>query len=413
MAAPFLSQPRPPSPGTTTLPLADARGLTSLAADAVVGVTYLVEEVHGTIANAIPSFGFATPGSPRGIAGLVYRSVRGGARVLSLGVGATLSELSPLLERSEPSPRRDAAVAAINGLWGDHLASTDNPLAIPMHLRYRGEPLVLDRHVLEPHVPPSQGKLVVLLHGLCMNERNWDCEGHDHGAALARDLGYLPVYLRYNSGRPIATNGRQFALLLEQLVQEWPVPVRELAVVGHSMGGLVARSACHFAKREDHRWIQRLDKLVCLGTPHHGAPMERVGNQLDALLDISPYTAPFTRLGKARSAGIKDLRYGHILHEDEPGGRRPPVPEAQTPLPEGVACFAIAATKESRSLGLGSELLGDGLVPVSSALGRHRDPALSLAIPASRQHVCYGHGHFDLLSSREVYGRLHDWLADG
>lgn len=396
---------------TAAAPLADARGLSRLATDAVVGVTHVVEDMHRTIARVTPSLGAAMPGPPRGLSGLVYRSVRGGARVLGFGLDVTLTQLTPLLEQSDPSPRRDAAVAVLNGVWGDHLAATENPLAIPMHLRHAGQPLVLGREALASRIAPSHGRLLVLAHGLCMNERNWDRGGHDHGAALARDLGYTPVYLRYNTGQPIATNGREFAALLELLVREWPVPVSELVVVGHSMGGLVTRSACHYAEQADHSWLRHMEKLVCLGTPHHGAPLERAGNQLDALLDVIPYTAPFTRLGKARSAGIKDLRYGHVLAE-EGTERRPPTPETHVPLPEGTSCFVVAATKEQEPGCLNLDLIGDGLVPVSSALGRHRSAALSLPIPASRQRICYGLGHFDLLSSHEVYGHLHGWLAD-
>ena len=139
--------------------------------------------------------------------------------------------------------------------------------------------------------------------------------------------------------------------------------------------------------------------------------LEAEGLWVDTLLDLLPYTAPFSRLGKARSAGIKDLRYGHILNEGGSGGRRRPAPGTQAPLPESVPCFVIAAAKTAPSLG--SELLGDGLVPVGSALGQHRDRALSLPIPASRQRICHGHGHFDLLSSREVYGHLRAWLDHG
>jgi pimeloyl-ACP methyl ester carboxylesterase len=403
----------PPSFDSPAPPLADARGVSQLAADAVVGVVHVVEGMHRTITAVAPVIGPPVPGRARGISGLVYRSVRGITRVVGSGLDVALDQFTPLVSREGASPRRDAAVAAINGLWGDHLADTENPLAIPMHLRHAERPLALNRQTLASDVAPSSGKLLVLVHGLCMNERNWRSAAHDHGAALARDLGYTPLYLRYNTGRHIATNGREFAALLERLVHEWPVPISEIVLLGHSMGGLVARSACHYAEQAGHGWLRHLEKIVCLGTPHHGAPLERAGNQLDALLDISPYTAPFTRLGRARSAGIKDLRYGHILNEEDPGKRRPPTADTQAALPDEVRCFVIAAAKEARPYGLSAELLGDGLVPVSSALGRHRDAALSLPIPPSQQRVCYGLGHFDLLDSHEVYDQLHDWLADG
>jgi len=130
---------------------------------------------------------------------------------------------------------------------------------------------------------------------------------------------------------------------------------------------------------------------------------------------ISPYTAPFARLGKIRSAGVQDLRYGNILDEDweRRGSEDPHDPRNLTPLPEGVQCFVIAATKELQSDDPGRRLPGDGLVPVKSALGQHENATLALPIPASRQGICYGLNHLDLLSSREVYDRIHCWLDKG
>jgi pimeloyl-ACP methyl ester carboxylesterase len=201
-----------------------------------------------------------------------------------------------------------------------------------------------------------------------MNDLQWRRQGHDHGEALARDLGYTPVYLHYNSGRHISTNGREFADLVEALLNGWPEPVETLVIIGHSMGGLVARSACDCAARAGHAWLLRLNALIFLGTPHHGAPLERAGAFVDFLLGISPYTAPFARLGKVRSAGIKDLRHAHLRDED--GCSRLPARHASRPLPsDGVRCLAIAASKEWPLPPPDSR---DGLVPVSSALGRHR-----------------------------------------
>ena len=156
-----------------------------------------------------------------------------------------------------------------------------------------------------------------------MIKRSHDPRSHDHGAALAEDLGYTPVYLHYNSGLRVSTNGRRFAETLESLVREWPVPVRELVVVGYSMGGLVARSACHYGKLAGYDWPGRLSQLVFLGTPHHGALLERAGSWVDALLGVSPYSSPIARLGGIRSDGIRDLRYGHVI--DHTGDSTEPV----------------------------------------------------------------------------------------
>ena len=385
---------------------ADARGVSQLTVDAVTGVTDIVEEVHRTITSLASPFGAPRSNRARGISGFVYRNVRRVTRATGAGFDTAIVPFAPILDRYAV-PRRDDALAILNGVVGDHLAATDNPLAIPMHLRRDGHPLALDRPVR--WAAPAPGRLLVLAHGLCMDDRGWNRNGHDHGAALARDLGYVPLYLKYNSGRSIADNGRAFADVLERLVGAWPVPVTDLVVVGHSMGGLVARSASHYAGQADHAWLRTLRTLVFLGTPHHGAPLERAGNGVDLFLGASPLTAPFARLGLIRSAGVKDLRYGTLL--DERGGAAR-APGTHVPLPEGVASFAVAATKQRKPEGRAWTAVGDGLVPVRSALGEHPDPALALAIPGARQRVFHGLGHFDLLSSHDVYAALRGWLAE-
>jgi pimeloyl-ACP methyl ester carboxylesterase len=393
---------------------ADLRGLNRLTLDGIAGVVDLVEAMHHNIAS-VPGI-LAKPKRDRtaGITGLVYRSIRGVVGLVGHGLDRLLARLEPLLGERSTWPGREALLATLNGVLGDYLAASNNPLAIIMRLRRGGIPLPNERRALAAVIPHAGGKLVVLLHGLCMNDLQWKRNGHDHGAALARHLAYTPVYLHYNSGLHISTNGRAFAELLETLVQLWPVAVTELVLIGHSMGGLVARSACHYGALARHEWLRRLDKLIFLGTPHHGAPLERGGNWVDMLLSASPYSAPLARLGKIRSAGITDLRFGNLLDDDwnrrdrfaRSGDRRVAVP-----LPEGVACYAVAATTGKKAGDLGDRLIGDGIVPLTSALGRHADSKRALTFDESRQWVALGTNHLDLLSRSEVYSQIKRWLA--
>jgi pimeloyl-ACP methyl ester carboxylesterase len=260
--------------------------------------------------------------------------------------------------------------------------------------------------------PPEPGPhLLLLVHGLCMNEHQWLRDGHDHGQALAASLGWSPVYLRYNTGRHISANGRELAARLEDLVAHWPVPLESIAIIGHSMGGLVARSAVHQATQAGLAWPARLRQLVFLGSPHHGALLERGGNWLHRGLGVSPYLAPFTRLSGLRSAGITDLRHGNLLEGDWAEGRfAHRDTRAIVPLPAGVQCYAIAGTLRQ---GSAEGLLGDGLVTVASALGRHAKPSRELRIPASHTKIVEGVGHLDLLGSPAVYRQLRRWLARG
>lgn len=396
----------PPAAPRLKLPLrpADLRGLSRLGVDAVVGVTDLVEAMHHTIASFTGIAGQAPAGRPKGITGFVYRAVRGTTRTIGDGLDALWGALP--FDTRLSTPEREAFVAALNGVWGDHLAGTGNPLAIPMSLRIDGRPY---REALPATVT---GKLLVLAHGLTMNDLQWSRRGHDHGQALARDLGFTPVYLHYNTGRHVSQNGREFAALLDDLVANWPVPVEELVIVCHSMGGLVTRSACSLS--EQRPWRAHLSKLVFLGTPHHGAPLERGGRLVDTLLSISPYVAPFARLGKTRSAGITDLRFGNVQDADwqqrdrydqKRDDRQP------TPLPEGVSCHLVAATTSEHATSLRSATVGDGLVPLASALGEHSDPKRALKIPKSRRMIVTSANHWDLLSRDDVYQQLRAWLA--
>jgi hypothetical protein len=376
-------------PALTRSSISDLRGMARLACDSTVAVTGIVEHMHGTIRRLPLPFG--RPASPpdAGAAKVVYAAIRLVTGLVGKGVDTALQPLAGLGQEREDPALRAQLLAVVNGICGDHLASTGNPLATGMALR--GPEIAAAGRAGEPR------KLLVLVHGLCMHDGQWLRNGHDHGAALARDLGYTPYYLRYNSGLGVEENGRLFSAELERLVARQGQPGAELAIIGFSLGGLVSRSTCAQASSLQHRWPQQLRQLVFLGTPHHGAPLEAVGNGLDQVLQSSPYLAAFSRLGLARSKGIQDLRKGLSDH-----------PAALPPEP---ACFAAAASLAASPGALSDALVGDGLVPVASALGQHRSASKNLVIPAQRQWLGYGLGHLDLLSDQQLYAQLSRWLA--
>ncbi len=258
--------------------------------------------------------------------------------------------------------------------------------------------------------------------GNCSQPLKWTTEHEgqvvNHGEALAQALGCTLLTLRYNTGLHISSNGQALALLLEQLLADWPVPLQEIHVLAHSMGGLVMRSGAHVAVQSGKRWRQQLKTIVFLGTPHHGSPLERAGNRVDVILASTPYTTPLRRLAQLRSSGITDLRYGLLLDEDWAGRdrfRRAPDHRTVLPLPEGVACYAVAGTVAgavSKKRGLLAErLVGDGLVPLHSALGQHDDAARSLHFAKTSTFIAYRTNHIALLSSPEVGAQLLAWLG--
>ncbi|MEO6291927.1 MAG: alpha/beta hydrolase, partial [Burkholderiaceae bacterium] len=357
-----------------------------------------------------------TADQTRGVTGLVYKSIHSMTQLLGAGADKALTRLEPLLASVDAapagSPQREAVLAALNGVMGDRLLASRNPLATDMTLRFQGA--TLDGQAL-PAKAAVTGKVLILIHGLCMNDLQWTTQ---HSDALAAELGYTPVYVRYNTGLHTSQNGAEFSKRLEALLQHWPIKVTDLTVLAHSMGGLVTRSALQQALQNASTWPKSLKNIVFLGTPHHGAPLERAGNWVDVLLGATPFSAPFKKLTQLRSAGITDLRYGFVVDADWQGHdrfRRQPDRRTPVPLPETVACYTVAATTAAKSKGksgtVADRLIGDGLVPLPSALGQHADPLRTLTFPKTHQFIAYRTSHMALLNSPEVTRQLLSWLS--
>ncbi len=417
----------PPKKASRHLSASDLRAAALLATEATHAITTLTEGVHQSVWRTLGAPSGDTSAQTRGLTGLIYQSIQGVTRLVGQSVTGALTRLEPLLQRAEDtadaSAERLAFIAALNGVMGDRLLASANPLALAMTLQR----MELSAHIskgLEANSPykdrisDATPRLLLVIHGLCMNDLQWttqqDGQRVNHAETLARKLGYTPVYLRYNTGLHVSQNGHALTAQLEQLVNNWPVPLTDLTVLAHSMGGLVTRSALHYACQDDLRWPKLLKNIVFLGTPHHGAPLERAGNWVDVILGSTPYSRPFAKLGQLRSAGVTDLRYGHVLDVDWQGHdrfRRKPDSRQPVPLPEHVACFTIAATTAAQRSRLADRLVGDGLVPVHSALGHHDDPARQLVFAPERQRIVYRTNHMQLLSNPAVTQQLLDWLA--
>ena len=399
---------------------ADLRGAGKLAIEATIGLTNLVETMHHNISRLPGIFGTTSNDPTSGITGFVYRSVRGVTRLVGGSLDLVFGQLELLLKAEKSSNARDAVVAALNGILGDDLVANHNPLAMSMQFRRNGAPLPTTKKALAKVMPDASGKILLLVHGLCMTDAQWLRNGHDHGAALAVDPAFAnpftTVYLRYNSGAHISVNGSEFAVQLEALLKAWPVPVEDLTIIAHSMGGLVTRSACECGERAGHVWRPTLKKIIFLGTPHFGTPLERGGNWVNVILDQSPYTAAFSRLAKIRSAGITDLRHAGMVDADwdlqDRFAKSAKSKPHDLPLPTGVSCYTVAASLGEKSGALKGRILGDGLVPLSSALGQHATVKRSLTFPKSRQWVGYKMNHMDMLDRQNVYRRIRKWLLE-
>lgn len=282
----------------------------------------------------------------------------------------------------------------LNGVVGDRLHEWKNPLASSMRF--------LDHQGYE--VEKAQGidgdDIVVFLHGLCMTHHGWSSSYHNKFVESLRENGYRVLYLHYNSGRAIPDNGEDLHELLAEL-DRGLTGEDTVTLIGHSMGGLLARSACYFGREADADWLDRVDGIAYLGSPHFGAPLERLGFHANSLLGLLPFTRPFMSLGKIRSTGIRNLRYGTVRPE-------PPVDWDTIELAPDIDHLLVGS-----SINVVGEHtpLGDGLVPLSSSLGYEESTNRELTARSIRRERLKDVGHIELLENERVYSRLMNWLG--
>jgi pimeloyl-ACP methyl ester carboxylesterase len=400
----------------------ELRALGRLGFDELAGAVGGIGQMHKAISDRV--FWATGPGAAPvrlahdAIAGGVYAGVRAGATLVGLAADAALAlRRDPDPRPLSRNPHGGLALGAINGLIGDALERDQSALGQEMSVRVRGEAIPPERAALADAFAAAGPRPVIFVHGLMGAEHTWWLkareQGGPYGARLERDLGVTPLYLRYNTGRHISENGRSLGELIEALVAAWPAPVEQVALVGHSMGGLVARSACHHADLEGAEWVRRVRHVVTLGTPHLGAPLAQAVHYASAALWAVPETRPLASFLRRRSAGIRDLRHGSLVDADwrdrDADALRAVACEEVALLDGATHCFVAATITRSPRHPLG-RLVGDSLVLVPSASGRGR----ARRIPFRDEHGAYlgGAHHLALLNHPAVYERLRDWLGD-
>jgi pimeloyl-ACP methyl ester carboxylesterase len=310
----------------------EIRAAGDVAGEALAALGTLVEDTHKGVAgrsfDALGALGAPVRVLHDGLSAVVYGGVRGSLRAASrLGAGAVAGRVADERPALASRPAGAAAVAALNGLYGNHLTDRGNALALAMELLRDGTPVTTDAEGLATAFPDATSRIVVLVHGLCETDASWRRpplraaapSRRTYGERLQDELSFTPVDVRYNTGLRVAANGRELARLLEELVTGWPTGVEELVLVGHSMGGLVARSACHYGELGGCRWTDAVSHVFCLGTPHLGADLEKGANALGWVLGRLPETRGVARVLNARSVGVKDLRFGSCAEEDWSG----------------------------------------------------------------------------------------------
>lgn len=403
----------------------DVEALGGLAGEALGAGTKFVQAMHQGIASR-----------PFGILGEAAAPVRvlhdAVSRAVYSGVGGGLGAGSRLASRAlaqreaaqaqalADRPGGSAALSVVNGLYGDHLVRGEQPLAFGMELRCHGARVALSREGLAAAYPDASERIVLFAHGLFGDEHAWRVfplrgrgpERPTYGERLQRELGFTPLTLRYNTGLHVSENGAELARMLEELLAGWPLAVREIALVGHSMGGLLVRSACAYGQREGCAWSERVRHVFSLGSPHLGADLEKGVNALSFVFRRVPETRGLAALLNARSSGIKDLRYGACVQEDWSDCEDPDefLRDRCTEVPflPGAHYYFVAASVSEGPLGA---LLGDLLVRIPSSSGRGSGHGRRIAFEAANGRELHGVHHMQLLNHPAVYEQMRAWIA--
>lgn len=388
-------------------------GLAQLATMGVVEVTEIVEAIHReVILRPLGRFNEGNVNNwQRSITGRIYGTIRHIMLMVGNNLASVLRIYKNIISQKSARPLPDSLkklVNVLNGVMGDHLVNNGNALAVPMVLYDRDGNLQRDA---------LSGRVTILCHGLCMSHLSWQSrEGNGIDDAIKNTQPDTTVLLLdYNTGRRISRSGRKFSQLLKDLVDNNP-NISQIDLVGHSMGGLVARSALFYGQQERLDWVKRVGNLITLGSPHHGAVLERIGNHVQDIIAKLPFAGSLAKLGDMRSAGIIDLRHGSIRDADWKSleGRSVLPQDFRHParLPSGIKTYFVAsALVETHYDSKMTDLLGDSLVSVASALGED-DAEHALFVPDGHKAVFYGVNHMNLIHSRRVREQVVEWLLD-
>jgi pimeloyl-ACP methyl ester carboxylesterase len=394
-----VSKKSPPQPKPST-------GYSDAAKTVVQQTTLRVQEMHRAIAaqsfdvlTRIPLISGPSQVIQKAhdaISTGVYAAIHHGAGGV-LGAASLLEQNhSDFVDEKPPGRLASGVRSALNGAFGDHFAASNNRLAINMALHQDGAPIALEAAALRSTYPLAGKKICLFIHGLSFDEHCWipgkaEAESAcEFGPQLQNEFGYTPLYLRYNTGLPIADNGANLTAFLDELIAAWPVRDGELLIIGHSMGGLISLAACQQATSAASEWLRSTRMLICLGSPHLGSPVERLGHLAHGILNQSKITAPLGKIAGARSQGIKDLRYG------------PGAPVASV-MPDALAYRFLGGSLAGDAEHPFSEFFGDGLVTPTSATSHDMTGDVQSA-------KIGGIGHMELLTDQRVFRQIREWL---
>ncbi|MBI2339241.1 MAG: alpha/beta hydrolase [Deltaproteobacteria bacterium] len=312
-------------------------------------------------------------------------------------------------------------LSIVNGIVGDTFERKKSPFAIPMEFYAEGKPLPLTKAALAGMNLPQTGKISILMHGSCASQTSWGFKGNpskNYGLLLKKDAGFTPFFVRYNSGLHISTNGKRLSDLLERLIRNYPVEVTDIVLIGHSMGGLIYRSACHYGEMGKKKWVRLIRKIFYLGSPHLGTHFEKFGKLTTAILQRipNPATRALARFIDLRSDGIKDMRHGYIIDDDWNHGHSEKLfylHQNKIPLLKSADHYLICSTLSKRADSIMGRFFGDGLVHPGSGIGRGLFSGSNIPFPKKHCKILPGLSHHNLQKSPRVYRQIRAWCEGG
>lgn len=402
------------------------RGFGELVFDVVRGTVNLVERTHRDVARRsvklyspteeVKAVAEQINEAHLAVASVVYGSIRvvnGGVRAATKLAAAAVP--NALVADAAAGASRSAMVknanwvvdqaqAAVNGWYGDVFDTQKHLLAMDMTLRNDGRAIALEASAIAAAYPNATSKVCVLVHGLCSTEWVWEMQSEAHygdaelclGARMTQTFGYTALHVRYNSGRAIAENGEELAAFVSELVRNYPVAIDDIVVIGHSMGGLVSKHAVHRAQVDRAPWLEKLKRVICVGSPHEGSALERFAEATERVFGVIPTaaTSVAAELLKTRSRGIRDLYHGRSSQDD------------MVPLADHVDYHYIGATLTADTEHFVSQFVGDILVAPHSSMESKRE-----AHRVTRD-ILGGIDHVSLANHPLTWGVIQSYLAD-
>ncbi|RME90305.1 MAG: alpha/beta hydrolase [Candidatus Hydrogenedentota bacterium] len=300
----------------------------------------------------------------------------------------------------------DRLLAAVNGLAGDSLAQYAPSYAIQMAFYDDGKPISIEQAAKK-----SNQKIVIFVHGHSDIEKSWFSSKQESiPELLHQELSFSPLFIRYNTGLHISTNGKQLAKLIDKLYQEKKKsnnPVSEIVLIGHSMGGLVIRSAAYYA--QGYEWRTYLKALIMIGAPLEGAYMEKISAFAETVLKklFNPATMVIHELIKRRSAGLRDMKYGYLRDEDWQSEKAYSAPHKHfIPSLDNTKEYVVAASLSKKEKSWIHTFVGDGMVTLKSAKADN-----TLALPEEHVFVLKGVNHYALMRHKKVADKIKEWLS--